>query len=63
MSKFLKMKETVIDGAEEAQFIKDRLYEIMFEFQNYYVVTNHNHARFEISKSFERIKYDIVVKE
>lgn len=57
------MKETVVDGTEEAQFIKDRLYEIEFEFQNYYVITNHNHAHFEISKSLEGIKYDVIVKE
>ena len=63
MSKFIKLYETVVDGTDDAQFIKDRMYEIEFEFQNYYIISNHNRARYEISKSLEGIKYDVIVKE
>ena len=63
MSKFIKLYETVVDGTDDAQFIKDRMYEIEFEFQNYYIISNHNRARFEINKSLEGIKYDVIIKE
>jgi len=63
MRKFLRLKESVIDEVDEAQFIRNRLYEVAFEFQNYYIIVNHCNARYEISKALEEIKYEVVIRE
>lgn len=63
MSKFLKMKETIMDIETGVQFIKDRYYEVIFEADTHYQLANQNNIPCGIGRELEGIKYDVVEKE
>jgi hypothetical protein len=60
MNKYIKFRETVIDMADLIEFHKDVLYEIIFEFQNNYIVEDKNGIKHEISKAWQGYKYDVI---
>lgn len=63
MKKYLKIKERLIDMETLASFEKDRLYEVVYESDDIYMVTNYCNVQFGINKASEGIVYEVVEKE
>ena len=57
------MNETVIDMETGVDFIKGRLYEVIFEADDYYQLANRHNTICGIDKSLEGLKYDVIEKE
>lgn len=63
MKKYLKIKERIIDMETLVSFEKDRLYEVIYESDDIYMVTCHCNVQFGIDKKSEGTVYDVVEKE
>lgn len=63
MRKFLKMQNTVMDMKTNLTFVKDRLYEIVNEYENRYLVANQYGVPCCIGREGEGINYIVVEME
>lgn len=63
MKKCLKFNETIVDMDTLIGFIKDKEYEVVFENEEYYQLTEQHNTPCGIEKSLEGVMYVAVEKE
>ena len=63
MKKYLTFKERIIDMETLVTFEAGRLYEVIYECDEYYQLANQNNMACGIERGCEGVMYDVIEKE